>query len=130
MRPAFLIFIISIFMLTLCACSTMQPIDTNISQEGLEGSIAAGDKVVIYTKGRENTPGGANTVIVESITNDKIVAKNMDQNEMEFYFSDIKTIEKDQFSARETAKGAGAVALYTLVLLATGAMYLAIGAVM
>jgi hypothetical protein len=49
---------------------------------------------------------------------------------MEFYFKDIETIEQRKFSARETARGAGAVALYTLLMLGFATMYLAIGAAM
>lgn len=128
MKLEFRIFIISLLILIPSACSTMQPIDTDISQQGLEDSIAAGDKIVISTKPRENSPGGKTTVVVKSITEEKIIAENSDQNEMEFYFKDIETIEKDRFSARETARGVGAVALYTLVLLGFATMYLALGA--
>ena len=124
------VFIMSILTLITCACSTMQPIDTDIGLHGLKDSIAIGDKIVIYTKPGEHSPGGKNTVVVKSITEEKIIAENSDQNELEFHLKDIEAIEKDRFSMRETARGVGAVALYTLVMLGFATMYLAIGAAM
>jgi hypothetical protein len=128
MKLEFRIFIISILVLIPCACSTMQPVDTGLSQQGLKDSIVVGDELVIYTKARADSLGGKHTVLVKSVTEEKIVSEDADQNEMEFYFNDTETIEKDKFSARETARGAGAVALYTLLMLGFVAMYLAIGA--
>jgi hypothetical protein len=124
------IFIISILVLIPCACSTMQPVHTELSQQGLKDLIVAGDEIVISTKASEDSRGGKHTVVVKSVTEEKIVTEDADHNEMEFYFKDIEAIEQYKFSARETARGAGAVALYTLLMLGFATMYLAIGAAM
>ena len=103
MKMASIIFLGTIHVLALCGCSTMQPVDTNISKEGLKDSITAGDEIVIYTKPHGFNFEEKHKVVVKAIMEEKIIAEDTDQNELEFYFRDIKTIEKYQYDAGKTS---------------------------
>jgi hypothetical protein len=130
MKPEFPISIVIIFVLIICGCSTMQPVGSDNCHKGLKDSLAGGDEIVIQAKTRGTTdskPVEKYTVIVKSITEEKIIAEDADQNEKEFYFSDIVTIEKDKVDAEKLTNVERGI-LVVVGAVSLGVIYFAVGA--
>jgi len=108
----------------------MQPVGSDNCHKGLKDSLAEGDEIVIQAKTRGTTdsnPVEKYTVIVKSITEEKIIAEDADQNEKEFYFSDIVTIEKDKVDAEKLTNVERGIAV-VVGAVSFGVLYLAVAA--
>ena len=85
-----------LLLLTLVACTTMQPLKGDLSKEEIANAIEPGDEINILTKS-----GGQHLIIVSSITEDIIIGGGK-----QFKIEDIERIEIKKLSGAGKAGAA------------------------